>query len=50
MLDSYKVHIGDKNNLNGEDFNRLRKEVSREGSQAMYSENAWCRSDDDNLQ
>lgn len=41
MLDSYKVHIGDKTHLNGEDFNRLRKEVSKEGSSEMYSENAW---------
>ena len=41
MFDSYKVHVGDKTHLNGEDFNRLRKEVSKEGSSEMYSENAW---------
>ena len=50
MLDAYKVHTGDKKQVNGEDFNRLKQEVSRQGSSEKCSENAWGQSEDELVQ
>lgn len=48
MLDSYKVHTGDKTRLNGDDFNRLKREISQKPSSEMFSDNAWGQSEDEN--